>query len=119
MGNIFDSLRDSAFDVTTNVMGYDASWIPSATPEADPITARVHFKDSNMKEALGGVEYMPLNPFIEYRHPFLPGLYESVRDSNGGEVIVIDGISYDVQTVDRLADGKTYKATLNPVETPP
>lgn len=116
MSNIFDSLRDSAFDVTTNVMGYDASWTPSATPDADPITARVHFKDSNMKEALGGVDYMPLNPFIEYRYPFLPGLYEAVRAANGGEVIVIDGVSYDISTVDRLADGKTYKAVLNPIE---
>lgn len=111
MGNLFDSLRDSAFDVTLATFGYDASWTPSNAPST-PITARVHFKDPNDKHDAGGMEYMPLSPFIEYRFPSFLGLYELVRANNGREYITIDGNTYEVSTVDRQADGKTYKAML-------
>lgn len=114
--NIFDNLRDGAFDVTLKVMGYDASWMPSDESVTEPYTARVHFKDPNEKEELRGVDFAPLNPFMEYRYPSFPGLYEAVRAHNGGEVVIIDGSSYDVLTVERSADGKTYKAQVYPVE---
>lgn len=115
MANLFDGLQDKAFDVTLTVFGYDASWIPSATPDAEPLIARVHFKDPNEKKELSGVDYMPLAPFIEYRKPFFPGLYEVVREQNGGEIITVNGLDYHVRTVTALYDGRTYKAELEPV----
>lgn len=115
MANLFDGLRDKAFDVTLTVMGYDASWIPAATPEVEPLTARVHFKDPNEKLALSGVEYTPLLPFIEYRKPNLPGLYESAR-ANGGEQITVNGVLYHVREVEQHYDGVTLKAYLEPAE---
>lgn len=115
MANLFDNLRDKAFDVTASVMGYDASWTPAATPEGQPVTARVHFKEADEIEKLGGIEYMPPSPFMEYRAPFFDGLWESVRENNGGEVVTIDGRGYDVLKVDKMYDGATYRAYLNPV----
>jgi hypothetical protein len=115
MGNLFDGIRDSAFDVTLATFGYDASWIPVATPEADPFTARVHYKDPNEKESLGGVEYTPLSPFMEYRSPSFPGLYESARNNNG-EIVTVNGAQYTVRSVERKFDGKTYMAILEPIE---
>lgn len=115
MANLFDGLRDSAYDVTLATFGYDASWTPIETPEADPFIARVHYKDPNDKENLGGVEYTPLSPFMEYRSPSFPGLYESAR-SNSGEVVIVDGREYSVRSVERKFDGKTYMAILEPIE---
>lgn len=115
MANFFDSLRDKAFDITTQVMGYDASWIPRETPEAEPITARVHFKIPDEKQELGGVDYMPPTPFMEYRAPFFEGLYEAVRANNGQEPVTIDGKEYIVMAVDKIADGATFRAYLDPV----
>lgn len=114
MGNLFDSLRDSTFDVTLATFGYDASWTTSADDEITH-TARVHFKDPNGESKLSGVEYAPLSPFMEYRFPSMPGLYESVRLGNG-EAVTIDGTNYNVVSVERMVDGKTYKAYLELAE---
>jgi hypothetical protein len=115
MANIFDSLKERAFDTTAQVMGYDASWVPSSTPEAEPLTARVHFKKPDEKQDVSGVDFMPLTPFMEYRAPFFDGLYESVRATNGGEIVTINGVGYHVLKVARLHDGDTFKADLEPV----
>lgn len=113
MGNIFDSMRDSAFDTTTKVMGYDATWLPSTADEdSEPLTARVHFKSPDQAQEMSGIDYMPLTPFMEYRSPFLPNLYELVQENNGGERVTINGVIYYVRKVVRLHDGATYMATL-------
>lgn len=114
MSNLFDGLRDAAFDVTLTTFGYDASWVPAATPEADALVARVHFKDPSEKEEIRGADFAPLAPFIEYRKPNFPGLYEAIREKNGGEVIIVNGITYDARFAEAHHDGVTVKIYLQP-----
>lgn len=114
MANLFDNLQKLTHDVTLAVMGFDATWLPTATPEGEPLQARVHFKDPNEKMALSGVEYTPLAPFIEYRETTFPGLYEAARN-NSGEVVTVNGIQYHVRDAERMFDGRTIKAYLEPV----
>jgi hypothetical protein len=116
MANIFDGLSDTAFDVTLATFGYDASWVPSAEPEATPLTARVHFKDPSQTEELRGVDFAPLSPFIEYRKPSFPGLYEAIREQNGGEVITVNGNAYNARHIEATHDGRVFKVYLEPLQ---
>jgi hypothetical protein len=110
MANIFDKMQDSAFDIVTNTMGYDATWIPSSG--GGPFTARVLFKDPTEIHEISGVEYNPHGFMMEYRGPHLPGLFEAVRDSQIEEVEV-NGIEYYVRDVKAMHDGRTYRAKLD------
>lgn len=117
MPNPFDRLKQTVFDTTTRAMGYDATWLPSDAIEgAEPYAARVHLKEAEEKQEMGGVEFMPLNPFMEYRSPFFPGLYEKCRRENGGERVIIEGREYEVRQVVRMFDGDTYQAILQRID---
>lgn len=110
MSNIFDGLRDMAFDTTTNVMGKDASWTPSTGGPMQ--TARVHFENADASQKLGDIEYQPVQPTMEYRKPFFSGLKASV-DANNDESVTIDGIIYYVRSVKAIKDGNTLVAILD------
>lgn len=114
MPNIFDSMQDKVFDITTNTMGEDASWTPSAG--GDEQVRRVHYRRPNEKDVIAnGIEYMPFAFFMEYKEGVFPGLQEAVR-LGSNETIIINGVSHYVRSISRVFDGKTLQANLERIE---
>lgn len=119
-GTAFDRLRDITFNVVTRVMGYTASWTPSAGGPAQ--TAQVLFADLTTKHLLNGLykdqlrfEYRPFDYIMEYKIDVFPGLIDSARTKTP-EVIIIDGNSYHVRMVTNKFDGKTFIAVMTPAD---
>lgn len=126
--NVFDGLKATVFRTTTSVMGYECSWLPSSGSPAEPLTARVHYKapavEMELTELGSGVNqmgFMPPTHTIEYFIGSLPGLIESVR-GGGNEYITITQPNSDVEIgkfqvneINPIADGDTFKALLVPV----
>lgn len=111
MSNIFDSMQDGLFDLTTAVFGYDASWTPIAGGPTQ--TGRVNYRSPNDKDVLkNGIEYMPYTFFMEFKEGIFNGLQESVRHGIA-EQVVVNGISHYVRSVNRVHDGKTIQAHLD------
>jgi len=126
--NLFDGIKRTVFSTTTNVMGYDCSWMPSDDSVPEPLTARVHYKSPAKEEELtelgSGVNqlgFMPLMHSMEYLKGQFIGLMESVRNGNDEYVTLTQfgsGIEigkFQVRQVDPLHDGDTLKADLVPV----
>lgn len=113
MENIFDSLKRQAFDVITNTMGYNASWLSSESGSV-LLAARVGYKDPSEKQELSGIEsWNPDQPFMEYRVDFFPGLKSRVDDGQL-EFITISGVGYfSVKEVRTAIDGDTFVARLD------
>jgi hypothetical protein len=116
--NIFDTLKKKAFDVVTNLMGYDASWTNSVSNVL--LTAKVGYKDPSEKQELSGIDsWNPDQPFMEYRAGFFPGLKESV-DAGVAEYVLItqqgdaDSVIgyFNVKEVKTKVDGDTFVARL-------
>jgi len=107
--NIFDSLKKQTFDVITNTMGYNATWIS----ESDTFTARVGYKDPSEKQELSGIDsWHPDEPFMEYRVGFFENLKSRV-DNGLPEFVTIEGIGYfAVAEVRTKFDGETFVARL-------
>lgn len=98
------------FDVTTKVMGYDATW--------GVHSARVHFKRPTEKDMLmSGVEYGPTSFVMEYREPFFPGLYDAARGAIS-QTITIAGVGYYTRGATRVSDGETIIVELEKIESP-
>lgn len=128
MANAFDSMESNLFRTTTNVFGYDASWIPSGSTDGAPLTAVVHLKDPNKlgdKYEHERVDFKVKQPVMEYFEPAFPGLMESVETTGGGaqEIVSINVSTnstpvlkqFYVTEVTKIWDGKTYLAILIPV----
>lgn len=114
MSNIFDSMQDRLFDVTTDTFGYEASWIP--TSGGTPLSGRVHYRRPNEKDSMtSGVIYAPFVYFMEYKEGVFDGLQASVR-SGGDEFVTIQGVQHIVRSVERVYDGKTYQAHLERID---
>lgn len=114
MSNLFDGLQSTTFDVVNGVFGFDLTCTLKA-PGSSEMSSRCLFKDPNASDKIMplGPEYMPLNPEIEYKEGDMPGLYEAVKDGTYEEEVTINGVlTYYVRTVDKLYDGKTYRAKL-------
>lgn len=118
MGNLFDTLKIQAFNVVTDVMGYDAKWISSVSNIE--LTAKVGFKDPSEKQELSGIDsWNPDQPFMEYHIGFFPGLKESV-DTGAAEYITItrknEPLSivgyFSVSEIKTKVDGDTFMARL-------
>lgn len=118
MGNIFDSLKIQAFNVVTDVMGYDASWTSSESEII--LTAKVGFKDPSEKQELSGIDsWNPDQPFMEYRTGFFTGLKEAV-DRGLTEYVLITQRNapseivgyFSVSEVKTKVDGDTFMARL-------
>lgn len=107
--NIFDSLKTQVFDVVTNMMGYNATWLS----ESITLIAKVGFKDPSEKQELSGIDsWNPDEPFMEYRVGFFDGLKTRV-DNGNLEHITIEGIGYfAVVEVKTKYDGETFIARL-------
>ena len=110
MSNPFDGFMQKAFDVTTTVMGYDATWTPSAGGAQK--TGRVHYREPNEKDMIAsGVQYMPFAFFLEYKVGVFDGLQEAVRHGNI-EIVTVNGASHYVRSVVSISDGQTFEAQL-------
>lgn len=108
--NIFDSMQDGLFDLTTATFGYDASWTPTVGGATQ--TARVHYRRPNEKDSMtSGVAYMPFVFFMEYKQGVFDGLQESVR-SGVDEIVTVQGVQHYVRSVERVYDGQTFQAHL-------
>jgi len=107
--NIFDSLKIKAFDVVTNVMGYNATWLSGSIT----YSARVGFKDPSEKQELSGIDsWNPDEPFMEYRIGFFENLKTRV-DTGNLEHVTIEGVGYfAVVEVKTKYDGETFVARL-------
>ena len=107
--NIFDSLKKQAFDVVTDTMGYNATWLSESILNS----ARVGFKDPSEKQELSGIDsWNPDEPFMEYRIGFFENLKLNV-DSGNLEHIIIEGIGYfAVVEIKTKYDGETFVARL-------
>lgn len=110
--NVFDSLKRTAFDVVTNLMGYNAKWTSSESGSSE-LTARVGYKDPSEAQELSGIEsWNPNEPFMEYRIDFFPGLKSQV-DAGKLEHVTIEGIGFfAIKEVRTKFDGDTYVARL-------
>lgn len=109
MSNIFDSLKKQVFDVVTDAMGYNATWLSGSIT----FTARVGYKDPSEKQELSGIDsWNPDEPFMEYRIGFFDGLKTRVDTANL-EHVTIEGIGYfAVVEVKTKYDGETFVARL-------
>tara|TARA_R110000850_G_scaffold233297_2_gene358215 strand:- start:1515 stop:1856 length:342 start_codon:yes stop_codon:yes gene_type:complete len=107
--NIFDSLKKQAFDVVTDVMGYNATWLSESITHV----AKVGFKDPSEKQELSGISsWNPDEPFMEYRIGFFDNLKIRVDTANL-EHVTIEGIGYfAVVEVKTKYDGETFIARL-------
>lgn len=114
--NIFDSIQDVAFDITTGTFGYTATWLPlDNSPEQ---VATVHYKDATAKEEIDASDYNIPRYFIEYKNINFIGLFESSAQANNEKVKIelTAGLYKDfwVKRCEKLFDGKTIKAFLIP-----
>ncbi len=112
MSNPFDLIATQAFGVTTNLMGFDATWVPNGSEEA--MTARVLYREPTAKEKLSMTDYQQAQHMMEYVAPDFTGLYESLLMA-GTETVSVNGNHYNVLNVEKCWDGRTYKARLEPM----
>lgn len=110
--NIFDSLKVQVFDVVTDQMGYNATWLSSESGSSI-LTARVGYKDPSEKQELSGVgEWEPDVPYMEYRVGFFPDLKERT-DRGFQEIVTIEGKgNFSIRKVITRYDGDTFLATM-------
>ena len=110
--NIFDNAKRKAFDVVTQVMGYDAKWTSSVSGSSE-LTARVGFKEPSEKQELSGIDsWNPNEPFMEYRVDFFDGLKTRV-DTGNLEHVEIVGVGYfAIKEIQTKVDGEVYVARL-------
>ena len=54
MANPFDGMKERLHRLTTEVMGYDATW--------GAFSARVHFKEPDRKYDLNGIDFVHVHP---------------------------------------------------------
>lgn len=104
----FDALGKQVFDITTSVMGYDASWAPSAGGGA--FSAKVHLKSPSRDDELAGFAYNPRYFISEWKENDLPGLDTAFSQSN--EKLTVNGRLFDVIHVRALHDGQVFQAIL-------
>lgn len=116
----FDNLARIAFRTTSNLIGYEAQWVPFSFPEQSYLVKGVHFKDPNAEgyeKEMDKVDYRERQPFMQYYEGDFPGLLESVTSSRNEERVEIKFPTGEVRTfeivdVNRIFDGRTYRAML-------
>jgi hypothetical protein len=109
--NIFDTLKVRAFDVITNVMGYDASWTSSVS--GITLSARVGYKDPSEKQELSGIDsWNPDEPFMEYRAGMFEGLKYLVDQAIFQRVTIAGKGIFEIREIQTKFDGDTFVARL-------
>jgi hypothetical protein len=113
MGNSFDSLADGMFDITTTLMGYEASWTPKAGGTTHQ--AQVHYKAADKDRAINDNRYKIATGIMEVKTKDFPGLKTSL-DSKTKETITITiddtATEFFAFEADHIADGKILKVYL-------
>lgn len=114
MASPFDQIQRTAWETVGKTFAEPASWTPSTGGAA--FSANVFFKNPTEELRLAGVEYDPAEWQMEYLEGDFPGLKGLVDSRDSEEVVDIDGTSYYIKAIDTVYDGKTYRASLQPVE---
>lgn len=111
MSSIFDDLEALVFDNVNRVYGTKTpvTWDPFDGSPA--YSGKVLFNNPTTKQSRDRIEYVVVNPWIEYLRPAFPGLKESV-DATTVEIITIEGVEYYVRSVQTLKDGNEFHAFL-------
>jgi hypothetical protein len=105
----FDGLQRTAVNKVNNLYAEAGSWTPSAG--GSPITGKVLFENPTRAMELSGMEFDPKAILAEYFEPDFTGL-DVAANSGLNEVLVINGVPYNVRQVLRKYDGKTNLAIL-------
>ncbi|WP_153799070.1 hypothetical protein [Foetidibacter luteolus] len=132
MGNIFDGIQNTAFDIVTQTFGYPAFWTPSQQdafspeftgefgeyglePNGETQTAQILFKEPTEKFGLSDNDYEIDAYYMEYRKGTFLGLKSSVN-AGSLETVTIetqDGpTDFFVKGIKAKYDGRTIIATL-------
>ena len=127
MGNIFDSLQNTLFNVVTATMGYDAQWLNSQLGDFDAkdfkpadfdtfsdalVTGKVLYKGPTEKEKLLDADFDPEKVYMEYKQGDFTGLFEAVRQNRFEPVRIVDIGYFKVRSISKHWDGKTLIAIL-------
>lgn len=114
MTSPFDGLQKAVFDATSNLFGYSASWTPANG--GDLLTAKVHFKNPTEEVRLAGVQWSADEWTMEYFEEDFTGLKSAVDKRNSKEKVTIGDSDFWVRKIEKNFDGKTYVASLQPVD---
>ena len=119
MPSRFDNLQARVHTTVRQTFGYPATW--NSNDGLITWEGTVLLTNPTEREDVAGMKYDPTNIRVEYYEGQLPGLYERIRGDIGGdqitdERITVDGRLYLVSEVNRIADGKTYRASVTALE---
>jgi len=104
MDNLFDGIRDAAYNTIQNTMGNAATWTPSDGSAAQ--TGRVLINRPTQMEDVSDEDYAAITAKCEYLESAFLGLFEAVQ-SGKSEIITVSGIDYYAYKADRKYDGQT------------
>lgn len=108
MPSPFDTLKRTAFDHVTRVMGVSLSWSGQE--------AKVLFNAPTEEQKRQGAEYEDVMAFIEYPKPLLAGLYEATRERNPVPEVVVNSATYYCRSAELDVDGDTIKIYIERAE---
>lgn len=113
-GSAFDNMQSGVFEQVKKLFGYAATW--TSVDGGATWTGRVLFKNpTELYEPGGTFQYDPYRYEMEYKYGDFFGLKDRVDARSTNEVVTVDGKQYHVRAIDTEFDGKTFKATLQPV----
>jgi len=111
MENLFDGIRDAAYNIVQNTMGSAATWTPSYGSAAQ--SGRVLLNRPTQKEDVSDEEYAAITTKCEYLDSAFPGLFEAVQRGSS-EVLTVGGVDYYAYKADRKYDGQTIILQVEP-----
>lgn len=110
----FDTMQAAVFEQAKNLYGYAAAW--ASVDGAASWSGLVLFRQPTENMNLAGTfQYDPYRYEMEYKFRDFPGLLERVENRGNPETVTVDGKEYHVRDITADFDGKTYRATLQPV----
>lgn len=115
--SFFDNIQRNVFQVTQNIFGDTASWLPFDGSQEQ--TAKVLYKEPTEKHRMDQNDIDIEEYCMEYKAGDFSGLFESVARVNNEQVKITfaDGSenTFWVKQCKKTFDGKTIKAYLQPV----
>lgn len=113
-GSNFDTMQNALFQTVKNQFGFSAIW--TASDSSQTWEGLVLFRNPTQVAELSGFgQYDPTIWEMEYKFGDFPGLRELVDARISEETIEIDAVEYYVRAISAIFDGRTFKATLQPV----
>jgi hypothetical protein len=115
--SFFDSIQNTVFQITTNTFGDTAIWLPfDLSPEQ---SGKVLYKDATAKHTLDENDYNIERFVMEYKSEDFTGLFESVARANNEKIKIVftngTETNFWVKRCEKVFDGKTIKAFLQPI----